>query len=101
MRIKHRQAQYRGYRIKLERRDLCWRATLKPIRPELPYLPPFVVSDGYAIRTSSHGPSEAAGRSCFGPGLAVSLKRRTLTRDGRRPLLSEDRLPNPAQTFGD
>jgi hypothetical protein len=37
MRIKHRQAQYRGYRIKLERRDLCWRATLKPIRAELPF----------------------------------------------------------------
>lgn len=37
MRIKQHQAQYRGYRIKMERRDLCWIVTLKPTRPELPF----------------------------------------------------------------
>jgi hypothetical protein len=31
------QEQYRGYTIKMERRDLCWMVTLKPIRPELPF----------------------------------------------------------------
>lgn len=40
--------------------------------PRASLLAPFVVSHGYAVRTSSHGPSEAAGRSCFGPSLAVS-----------------------------
>ena len=37
MRIKQRQVQYRGYQIKMERRDLCWMVTLKPTRPELPF----------------------------------------------------------------
>jgi hypothetical protein len=31
-----RDVNYRGYKIKLERRDLCWLVTLLPTRPELP-----------------------------------------------------------------
>ena len=31
-----RQARYRGYDIKMERRDLCWMVTMKPSRPALP-----------------------------------------------------------------
>jgi hypothetical protein len=31
-----RQARYRGYDIKMERRDLCWMVTMKPSEPELP-----------------------------------------------------------------
>ena len=35
-RTERRQARYRGYDIKMERRDLCWMVTMKPSRPELP-----------------------------------------------------------------
>jgi hypothetical protein len=31
-----REAEYRGYKIKMERRDLCWAVRLSPTRPELP-----------------------------------------------------------------
>jgi hypothetical protein len=31
-----RQSRYRGYYIKMERRDLCWMATMRPSEPELP-----------------------------------------------------------------
>ena len=34
-----RQAAYRGYGIKMERRDLCWMVTMKPSRPGLPKFP--------------------------------------------------------------
>jgi hypothetical protein len=30
-----RVTRYRGYDIKMERRDLCWMVTMKPSRPEL------------------------------------------------------------------
>lgn len=32
------QIPYRGYKIKTERRDLCWAFTLERTRPELPVL---------------------------------------------------------------
>jgi hypothetical protein len=34
-----RKSRYRGYDIKLERRDLCWMVTIKPSRPGLPKFP--------------------------------------------------------------
>jgi hypothetical protein len=34
-----RKSQYRGYGIKMERRDLCWMVTMKPSRPGLPTFP--------------------------------------------------------------
>jgi len=34
-----RQSRYRGYDIKMERRDLCWMVTMKPSRPGLPKFP--------------------------------------------------------------
>jgi hypothetical protein len=33
-----REAEYRGYKIKMERRDLCWTVRVSPIRPDLPIL---------------------------------------------------------------
>ena len=30
-----REVNYRGYKIRLERRDLCWRVTLLPMRSDL------------------------------------------------------------------
>jgi len=33
-----REAEYRGYTIKMERRDLCWFVRVLPTRPELPTL---------------------------------------------------------------
>jgi hypothetical protein len=37
-RTPRREAKYRGYEIKMERRDLCWVVTLSPASPELPIL---------------------------------------------------------------
>ena len=34
-----RKSRYRGYDIKMERRDLCWMVTMKPSRPGLPKFP--------------------------------------------------------------
>jgi hypothetical protein len=31
-----REVNYRGYKIRLERRDVCWFVTLLPMRSELP-----------------------------------------------------------------
>ena len=31
-----RQSRYRGYDIKMERRDLCWMVTMKPCASDLP-----------------------------------------------------------------
>ena len=36
IRTVRREVSYRGYKIKLERWDLCWRVILLPTRPELP-----------------------------------------------------------------
>ena len=33
-----RETEYRGYKIEMERRDLCWFLRVSPIRPELPIL---------------------------------------------------------------
>ena len=33
-----RETEYRGYKIEMERRDLCWVLSVSPIRPELPIL---------------------------------------------------------------
>jgi hypothetical protein len=33
-----REAAYRGFKIKMERRDLCWVVKLLPTRPRLPFL---------------------------------------------------------------
>jgi hypothetical protein len=33
-----REAEYRGYKIKMERRDLCWAFRLSPTRSDLPIL---------------------------------------------------------------
>ena len=33
-----RETEYRGYKIEMERRDLCWAVSVSPIRPELPIL---------------------------------------------------------------
>jgi hypothetical protein len=33
-----RESEYRGYRIEMERRDLCWTVSVSPTRPELPIL---------------------------------------------------------------
>ena len=38
-RLQKHKADYRGYRIEMERRDLCWKVSLKPTRSELPVLP--------------------------------------------------------------
>ena len=37
-RIPKREADYRGYKIKMQRRDLCWIVSVSPTRPELPIL---------------------------------------------------------------
>ena len=36
--ISRRETEYRGYKIKMERRDLCWAVSVSPTRPELPIL---------------------------------------------------------------
>ena len=33
-----RETEYRGYKIEMERRDLCWAVNVSPTRPELPIL---------------------------------------------------------------
>ena len=33
-----REIEYRGYKIEMERRDLCWVLSVSPLRPELPIL---------------------------------------------------------------
>jgi hypothetical protein len=33
-----RETEYRGYKIEMERRDLCWAVSVSPTRPELPIL---------------------------------------------------------------
>jgi len=33
-----REAEYRGYKIKMERRDLCWSVRVSPTRPDLPII---------------------------------------------------------------
>jgi hypothetical protein len=33
-----RETEYRGYKIEMERRDLCWTVSVSPTRPELPIL---------------------------------------------------------------
>jgi hypothetical protein len=33
-----RESEYRGYKIEMERRDLCWTVRVSPTRPELPIL---------------------------------------------------------------
>jgi hypothetical protein len=33
-----REAEYRGYKIKMERRDLCWTVSVSPTHPDLPNL---------------------------------------------------------------
>jgi hypothetical protein len=40
-----RETAYRGYKIKMERRDLCWAVAVSPTRPELPTV------SRHAIRT--------------------------------------------------
>jgi hypothetical protein len=35
MKKQQQQALYRGYIIEMKRRDLCWKVTLRPTRPEL------------------------------------------------------------------
>ena len=38
VRLKDEQPTYRGYKIEMERRDLCWTVSVSPTRPELPIL---------------------------------------------------------------
>ena len=38
-RLQKHKADYRGYRIEMERRDLCWKVSLEPTRSELPVVP--------------------------------------------------------------
>jgi hypothetical protein len=52
-RSKQRQARYRGYDIKMERRDLCWMVTMKPSEPELPR------SKRYSFQTATQSEREA------------------------------------------
>jgi hypothetical protein len=33
-----RETDYRGYKIKMERRDLCWALAVSPTRPDLPII---------------------------------------------------------------
>jgi hypothetical protein len=33
-----RETDYRGYKIKMERRDLCWAVAMSPARPDLPII---------------------------------------------------------------
>jgi hypothetical protein len=33
-----REAEYRGYKVKMERRDLCWAVRVSPTRSDLPIL---------------------------------------------------------------
>jgi hypothetical protein len=47
------QARYRGYDIKLERRDLCWTVIMKPSRTDLP------VVQRYAFKTATQSQREA------------------------------------------
>jgi hypothetical protein len=37
-RIRRREAEYRGYEIKMKRRDLCWAVAVSPTRPDLPVI---------------------------------------------------------------
>lgn len=48
-----RQARYRGYDIKMERRDLCWMVMMKPSRPELPMF------QWYSFQTATQSEREA------------------------------------------
>jgi hypothetical protein len=52
-RTERRQARYRGYDIKMERRDLCWMVTMKPSRPELP------IFQRYSFQTATQSEREA------------------------------------------
>ena len=54
-----RETEYRGYRIEMERRDLCWTVSVSPTRPELPILS-ILVSDHYPVRKSGLGSSTTA-----------------------------------------
>jgi hypothetical protein len=38
-RLQTYKAYYRGYRIEMERSDLCWKVSLNPTRSELPGVP--------------------------------------------------------------
>jgi hypothetical protein len=35
---RRRETEYRGYKIKMERRDLCWAMAVSPTRPDLPII---------------------------------------------------------------
>jgi hypothetical protein len=48
-----RQAQYRGYGIEMERRDLCWLVRMKPNSPELPKV------EQRSFKTATQSPREA------------------------------------------
>jgi hypothetical protein len=39
MRQQKYESDYRGYRIEMERRDLCWKVSLKPTHSDLPIVP--------------------------------------------------------------
>ena len=52
-RREQRHARYRGYEIKMERRDLCWMVTMKPSRPELPMF------QRYSFQTATQSAREA------------------------------------------
>jgi hypothetical protein len=45
-----RQAQYRGYGIEMERRDLCWLVRMQPSSPKLP----LVQQHSFKTATQSH-----------------------------------------------
>jgi hypothetical protein len=48
-----RQSRYRGYDIKMERRDLCWMVTMRPSEPELPMF------QRYSFQTATQSEREA------------------------------------------
>jgi hypothetical protein len=35
---RRRETEYRGYEIKMKRRDLCWAVAVSPTRPDLPVI---------------------------------------------------------------
>jgi hypothetical protein len=53
VRAERRRAQYRGYDIKMERRDLCWFVTMKPSRPQARMV------QRYSFKTATQSEREA------------------------------------------
>ena len=86
-----RKSQYRGYDIKMERRDLCWMVTIKPSRPGLAKFP----QSSFQTATQSAREALSQAKRRVDDALASSMLS-TSSRSGRKIKLCCDTSSNSA-----